>query len=42
MQADFQALFVAVSGDVRDPVTGKYPLRNDALAAFGGVYTQAG
>ena len=29
--ADFQAVYVAISGDVRDPVTGLYPARNEAL-----------
>ena len=28
---DFQSIYAALSGDVRDPETGKYPLRNDAL-----------
>ena len=29
--SDFQSQYVAVSGDVRDPETGLYPLRNEAL-----------
>ena len=31
IQVEFQALYVALTGDVRDPVTGRYPLRNEDL-----------
>ncbi len=29
--ADFQAVYAAITGDVRDAATGRYPLRDDRL-----------
>ena len=28
---DFQSIYVAITGDVRDPTTGRYPLRDERL-----------